>query len=428
MLKGKFMNKIECPHCKEIFQIDKSGYSHILQQVHTQEFKSEVAEAVTKEIANIESQHNTQIQRLEDKVKNTSELAVSKEKRKHDGIIYDKDETINNLKNEIKGYETNKKVEINEAAIPLNNKIKELESQITQSKLSFELDLNKKLQDKKDIYDVENKQLQEEITKLESALDAEKNFKARLSTKMIGESLEQHCESEFNKIRTAAFPTSSFEKDNDINSGSKGDYIFRHFDNSKTETVSIMFEMKNESEKTSTKKKNKDFFKKLDIDRKDKNCEYAVLVSMLESDNEFYNAGIADVSYAYEKMYVIRPQFFIPMITLLTNVAQNALKYKKELALAQKQHIDITKFETDINECRRIFGDHYTNAKKQFESAIKGIDVAIANLEKTKKALETSGSHFGNANKKIANLTIKQLTNNNPTMTAKFQELEIEQT
>jgi hypothetical protein len=257
----------------------------------------------------------------------------------------------------------------------------------------------------------------------DEAIDRLRDMKAKLSTKMVGETLEQHCETEFNRIRATAFPTAYFEKDNDARSGSKGDYIFRDLDGAGTESVSIMFEMKNESDETATKKKNEDFLKELDKDRNEKNCEYAVLVSLLEPESELYNTGIVDVSHRYPKMYVIRPQFFIPMITLLRNAAQNSLQYKNELAIVKEQNIDITNFESELDAFKTGFARNYDLASRKFKTAIEEIDKTITHLQKTKDALLGSENNLRLANNKADDLTVKKLTKNNPTMAAKFAEI-----
>lgn len=281
--------------------------------------------------------------------------------------------------------------------------------------------LEKELAEKslKDKYETQLKDRDEAIERL-------RDMKAKLSTKMVGETLEQHCEIEFNRIRASAFPRAYFEKDNDASSGSKGDFIFRDMDDAQTEIVSIMFEMKNENDQTATKKKNEDFFKELDKDRSEKGCEYAVLVSLLEPDNELYNSGIVDVSHRYPKMYVVRPQFFIPMITLLRNAAMNSLQYKSELALVKAQNVDITRFETQLEDFKTSFGRNWRLASDGFEEAVKRIDEAIKDLEKTKDALYKSANNLRLANDKAEDLTVKKLTRGNPTMAAKFAELKNE--
>ena len=391
------MHEIICPNCKKAFKIDETGYADILKQVRDNEFDKQLNSrldlAEKEKIAAIELE----------KFKITSEL---------DKKAAVKDAEIQELKAKLQNSEITTKLAINEA---VNAVVKERDG------LKSDLDrvpLEKQLAENilKDMYE---KQIKDRDDKIERLLD----MKARLSTKMVGETLEQHCETEFNRIRPAAFSKAYFEKDNDARSGSKGDYIFRDMDETGIEIVSIMFDMKNENSETASKKKNEDFFKEIDKDRNEKNCEYAVIVSLLEPDSELYNSGIVDVSHRYPKMYVIRPQFFIPIITLLRNAAQNALKYKSELELVKAQNVDITTFESDLDTFKTGFAKNYELASKRFKTAIEGIDKTIDHLQKTKDALLGSENNLRLANNKAEDLTIKKLIRNNPTMAEKFGEL-----
>jgi hypothetical protein len=399
------MNEIICPNCQKAFQVDASGLSDIVKQVRDDQFQVEVKDRL--EIAGQEKDTAVQLAKAQMKNSLQAELAG-------------KDKEIGEMNSKIKNADTDKKLEIFEAIKiiekerdDLNNdlRIKETENELKEKlnteKFARQLDLKDETIQMKD----------DEITRL-------KEFKQKLSTKMVGESLEQHCEVEFNKLRATAFQNAYFEKDNDSRSGSKGDFIFRDSDESGTEAVSIMFEMKNESDETATKKKNEDFLKELDKDRNEKHCEYAVLVSLLESDSELYNSGIVDVSHRYEKMYIIRPQFFIPIITLLRNAAQNSLKYKTQLAVMKEQNLDITNFENELDEFKNNFARNYDLASKKFKIAIQEIDKTIDHLQKTKEALLGSENNLRLANNKADDLTVKKLTKNNPTMASKFSDLQ----
>ena len=391
------MHEITCPNCKKAFKIDETGYADILKQVRDNEFEKQL----NSRLSLAEKEKVTAIE-LE-KFKVTSEL---------DKKAAVKDAEIQELKAKLQNSEITTMLAINEA---VNAVVKERDG------LKSDLDrvpLEKQLAENilKDTYE---KQIKDRDDKIERLLD----MKARLSTKMVGETLEQHCETEFNRIRPAAFSKAYFEKDNDARSGSKGDYIFRDMDETGIEIVSIMFDMKNENSETASKKKNEDFFKEIDKDRNEKNCEYAVIVSLLEPDNELYNSGIVDVSHRYPKMYVIRPQFFIPIITLLRNAAQNALKYKSELELVKAQNVDITTFESDLDTFKTGFAKNYEMASKKFKTAIEEIDKTIDHLQKTKDALLGSENNLRLANNKADDLTIKKLIRNNPTMAEKFGEL-----
>lgn len=391
------MKEIRCPKCNEVFTVDESGYAALLSQVRNNEFERELKE---RESA-IHKEHQ-----------NSVALALTEEKAKSEKAILEQKAEIERLKGALELEKSNNELIVKSALQQKDAEILKLKSELELSVKDQELTV-RNLMEK---HNAEIKLKEEEI-------DYYKDFKAKQSTKMIGESLERHCESEFNKIRMTAFPNAYFEKDNDARSGSKGDFIFKESKDG-TEFISIMFEMKNEADTTATKHKNEDFFKELDKDRKEKNCEYAVLVSLLEGDNEFYNNGIVDVSYKYEKMYVIRPQFFIPIITLLRNAALNSLKYKQELQVIKNQNIDITNFEADMNEFKEKFSRNFRLASDKFRTAIDEIDKTILHLQKTKEALISSENNLRLANDKAEDLTIKKLTRNNPTMQAKFEELK----
>lgn len=421
------MNEIICPHCKKAFKVDEAGYADILKQVRDHQFEEEI----TSRLALAEKEKENAIKLAEANIKNTlHEQLAEKDRRltelkaKNDTELAqklaEKELEIAEMKSKIQNAETEKKLALKEA-------IQEIEKEREQLKN----DLKTKELEKQNI---ENSLKQQYITELQNKdaiikykddeIARVKDMKQKLSTKMLGETLEQHCEIEFNKLRPTAFQNAYFEKDNDASGGTKGDYIYRETDGQGNEIISIMFEMKNENDGTATKKKNEDFFTKLDKDRKDKNCEYAVLVSLLESENEFYNNGIVDVSYKYDKMYVIRPQFFIPIITLLRNASMNSLKYKQELNIMRNQNIDITNFEEKINTFKEGFARNYELASRKFKTAIDEIDKTITHLQKTKDALLSSDNNLRLANQKAEDLTIKRLTHGNPTMKAKFDDLK----
>lgn len=392
------MHEIICPNCKKAFKIDEAGYAEILKQVRDHEFEQQLKERL--ELAERDKQ-------------NAVELATTRVTRDSEKAVSAKDAEIQELKAKLDASEDKKKLAITEAVNAVEKDRDELKSDLKQANLEKALS-EKSLKEK---YETQIKDRDGEIERL-------RDMKARLSTKMVGETLEQHCETEFNRIRATAFPRAYFEKDNDARAGSKGDYIFRDSDEADTEIVSIMFEMKNESDETASKKKNEDFLKELDKDRNEKSCEYAVLVSLLEPDSELYNSGIIDVSHRYRKMYVVRPQFFIPIITLLRNAAQNSLKYKTELALVKAQNIDITNFENELEEFKTGFARNYELASKKFKTAIEEIDKTIDHLQKTKEALLGSENNLRLANNKADDLTVKKLTKGNPTMAAKFADLK----
>ena len=482
------MNEIKCPNCGTIFQINETDYDKIVKQIKNQEYDKEIKELENRykkdkeqelEIIrnHIEQEHskdiskkNEEILNLKNEIKNQStslentykdELSKKNEEiinlknelkiqetnmindyeNKKKEVVSKKDEEILNLKNELRNQEATIKNNYLEEINKQNLEIEKLKGELKNKDTKYELDLKTSLNEKdKKITELSNKieiSKQEYINKETNLKDSYENkikmkdeqiayykdFKAKQSTKMIGESLEQHCSMEFNKLR-ALFPHAYFEKDNDCKSGSKGDFIYRDFDSDHTEIVSIMFEMKNEGDTTSSKHKNEDFFKELDKDRNEKNCEYAVLVSLLEIDNELYNTGIVDVSYKYPKMYVIRPQFFIPLITLIRNISLNSLEYKKELVTIQEQNIDITNFEDNMNKFKESFGRNYRLASDKFKKAIEEIDKTIDHLQKTKEALLSSENNLRIANNKAEDLSIRGLTKGNITMSKLFNEVK----
>lgn len=459
-------NEIICPHCTKAFKVDETGYADILKQVRDAEFEQQLNERLTlaeqdklnavalaknqmsSELHKIAATKDIEIQELKAKLdagevakklavtealnviaKERDSLASELEQAKREKLAdaelaqakltqalqtanAKKEVEIQTLKTQLEATKIEQKLKITEAVGSIEKERDALKSSLQQAELKQQLE-EKSLKDK---YETQIKDRDEAIERL-------RDMKARLSTKMVGETLEQHCETEFNRIRATAFPRAFFEKDNDARTGSKGDYIFRDVDEADTEIVSIMFEMKNENDFTAAKKKNEDFLKELDKDRNEKGCEYAVLVSMLEPDSELYNTGIVDVFHRYPKMYVIRPQFFIPMITLLRNAAMNSLAYKSELALVKSQNIDITNFENDLEEFKNKFAYNYNLASKHFDTAIKEIDKSIDHLEKTRKALVGTDRQLRLANDKAQGVTIKKLTRGNPTMSAKFKAL-----
>lgn len=421
------MQEIKCPKCGEVFQVDESGYAAIVKQVRDKEFKKEILErqsvyqtekdsAVKIAVTKIESEKDKEISELRATLKTEKagkQLEIDKITSAKDKQLAEKELEISRLKGELELNKTSTELAVKNAVQQKETTILELESQIKLKNNEWELK-EKSLCEKH----------ADEIKRRDDEIAYYKDFKARQSTKMIGESLEKHCETEFNKLRATAFQNAYFEKDNDIKTGSKGDFIYREYSNDGIEFISIMFEMKNEMDTTATKHKNEDFFKELDKDRKEKNCEYAVLVTMLESDNEFYNSGIVDVSYKYPKMYVVRPQFFIPIITVLRNAALNSLQYRHELELVRNQNIDITHFEENINDFKDKFSKNFRLASEKFQKAIDEIDKTIIHLQKTKEALLSSQNNLRLANNKAEDLTIKKLTKGNPTMAAKFAELE----
>lgn len=431
------MNEIICPHCKKAFTVDEAEYADILQQVRTKAFETELHERLAaaekdklsavqlaeektknqlaseiaerdKEIADIKSRTMAKIKELEAEGELTKMQLEAK-----------KDRELADIKAQLQSLEVEKKLAVSEAVARAEKERDELAGRLEIKDAEQRL-LEASLKEK---YASELRTKDEIIKLKDEEIEMRKDLKARLSTKMVGETLEQHCEIEFEKLRATAFQEASFGKDNDASGGSKGDYIYREYDEHDIEIISIMFEMKNESDETASKKKNEDFLRELDRDRREKHCEYAVLVSLLEAESELYNTGIVDASHKYPKMYVIRPQFFIPIITLLRNAALSSLQYKSELALVKAQSIDITHFEENMEDFKAAFSKNYELAGRRFSEAIDGIDKTIKQLEKTKAALLSSENNLRLANDKAQDLTIKRLTRGNPTMKAKFDEL-----
>lgn len=399
------MQEIKCPKCGEVFQVDESGYASIVKQVRDSEFRKELDSRRTE----LEKERETAV-----------ELAKARTAEELNARLAESESKILRLQSELDRMETEKKLAVNEA-------VADKEKELSQKREEIAL-LNGRIETDTQASRLKEQSLRESYEEKLRGKDEQiayyKDFKARQSTKMVGESLEQHCEIEFNRLRATGFKNAYFEKDNDARTGSKGDYIFRETDENGTEFISIMFEMKNEMDETATKHKNEDFFRELDKDRREKGCEYAVLVSLLESESELYNNGIVDVSHRYEKMYVIRPQFFIPIITLLRNAALNSLEYRRELEEVRNQNIDISRFEADMNDFKDKFSRNYRIASDKFKKAIDEIDKTIDHLQKTKDALLSSENNLRLANNKAEDLSIKRLTRQNPTMAAKFAELE----
>lgn len=424
--------EIKCPNCGQMFKIDESTYASIVKQIRDHEFNKEISEKEKQfllekenalQIAKLKSDNDLKdaLQKKEEQISQLTQELENKENEqkaktlealsKKEKELNDKNNEILQLKAELEKQTVKQELAIHQAVYEKEKEINDLHSQIEKDKNEYFM-TNQSL---KSNYELQLKMKEEEVAFY-------KDFKAKQSTKMIGESLEMHCYTEFNKLRATGFKNAYFEKDNDAREGSKGDFIFRDYDDDGIEIISIMFEMKNEADMTATKHKNEDFFKELDKDRKQKNCEYAVLVSLLEADNALYNEGIVDVSHKYEKMYVIRPQFFIPMITLLRNAAMHSLQYKKELALVREQNIDISHFEENMNTFKEGFGRNYRIASEKFMKAIDEIDKTITHLQKTKEALLSSENNLRLANNKVEDLSIKKLTKNSPTMKALFEK------
>ncbi len=431
------MNEIICPHCHKAFKVDEAGYADILKQVRDHQFEEELQ----NRLALAEKEKESAVKLAEATIKNALQEQLAK---KETEVVRLKSEAAAELAQKL----AQKEAEVAQLKAEKTNELTQLKAQLDNAEVAKKLAITEavqKIEKERDnlLNEVKTKELEKE--NIENSLKQQfhtelqgkeaiikykdeeiarvKDMKAKLSTKMIGETLEQHCETEFNKLRATAFQNAYFEKDNDARSGSKGDFIYKETDDAGNEIISIMFEMKNEGDETATKKKNEDFFKELDKDRNEKKCEYAVLVTMLEADSEYYNTGIVDVSHKYPKMYVVRPQFFIPIITLLRNASMNSMKYKAELALVRNQNIDITNFEEKINTFKEGFARNYELASKKFKTAIDEIDKTIDHLQKTKDALLSSDNNLRLANQKADDLTIKKLTHGNPTMKAKFDEL-----
>jgi len=398
------MNEIICPNCKKVFKVDEAGFADILKQVRDHQFEEELQKRLT--IA--ENEKVNAVKLAEANLKNSLQEDLAK-----------KDKEISELKANIQNAEIEKKLTVTEAIKDIEKERDDLANNLKNKETEKQL-LEKSLNEK---FSAELKTKDDIIKLKDEEIALRKDMKLRLSTKMIGETLEQHCEAEFNKLRATGFQNAYFEKDNDPKSGSKGDYIYKETDESGNEIISIMFEMKNEGDETATKKRNEDFFRELDKDRTEKKCEYAVLVSLLEAESELYNAGIVDVSHKFSKMYVVRPQFFIPIITLLRNAALNSMKYKAEISLIRNQNVDITNFEERINTFKEGFARNYELASRKFKTAIDEIDKTINHLQKTKDVLLSSENNLRLANNRAEDLTIKRLTRGNPTMTAKFEAL-----
>ncbi len=391
------MQDIICPHCQKAFKVDEAGYANILKQVRDSAFEQQLHERLA----------------LADKEKEAAlKLAQAEAAHLLQTAALAKDTEILNLKARLESAELASRLAINEAVSQVERERDSLKNDLKH----FQLERQNAENRLKELHQIQIDDHKQTIERL-------RDMKARLSTKMVGETLEQHCEIEFNRLRATAFAHAYFEKDNDAKTGSKGDFIFRDHDSNGTEIVSIMFEMKNEADVTATKKKNEEFLKELDRDRQEKNCEYAVMVSLLEPDNDLYNSGIVDLSHRYPKMYVVRPQFFIPIITLLRNAAMKSLEYKNELAVMKAQNIDISRFETQLDEFKTSFGRNWRLASEGFAEAVRRIDDAIRDLEKTKDALYKSANNLRLANDKAEDLTIKKLTRDNPTMAAAFDAL-----
>ena len=393
----KKMNEIVCPHCNQAFTIDEAGYADIVNQIRTAEFEKDLHDR----LAEAEKAKQTELKLVEAEATKKAQDEINKQTIE-----------LERLKSELKNANTAKELELNKATAALQKEKEKLEADLKLAGMQKDLEVK----NLKESLESQIKLRDEDITRL-------KEFRARQSTNMVGLSLENYCQDEFNKIRSGAFPKAYFEKDTEVKNNSKGDFIFRDYSDEGVEFISIMFDMKNESETTASKKKNEDFFKELDKDRNDKGCEYAVLVSLLEADSELYNAGIVDVSYKYPKMYVVRPQFFIPLITLLRNASLKTVETKNELAIIKAQNIDVSNFEADLIKFRDAFNVNYDRASKNFQEAIKRIDDSISDLEKVKEALLTTDRNLRLANDKAQDLSVKKLTRNNPTMKKKFDDL-----
>ena len=424
------MQEIKCPKCGEVFQVDESGYAAIVKQVRDEEFKKEIEQrerallseknmAVELAVRQTQAEKDRTIAQLRAQLasgESEKRAALREADARNMLTLTQKDAEIERLKSQIKAGESDRQLAVHSAVSQKDAQIAQLRNEIDRERLTAQLKA-KSIEDQHKL----------EISQKDEQIAYYRDFKARQSTKMIGESLEMHCMTEFNKIRALAFQRATFEKDNDARTGSKGDFIYRESTPEGIEFISIMFEMKNEMDTTATKHRNEDFFKELDKDRREKGCEYAVLVSLLEEGSDLYNGGIVDVSHRYEKMYVIRPQFFIPMITLLRNAALSSLEYRIELENVRRQHIDITNFENELNDFKLKFNKNYDLASRKFKDAIDEIDKTIVHLQKTKDALLSSVNNLRLANNKAMDLSIKRLTKNNPTMQQKFANARSEQ-
>lgn len=396
------MAELKCPHCGQAFTVDDTEVSSIIQQIRDKEFQKDLKSRVSEMEEHMREKHELELEAKENEIKTKDREAYEKEIKKLQERLKKEEAKVTSLQNNLNSSEDKKKIAVMEAVKKVEDEKRDLEGKLTQEK----------------------DRAQFLLTQKDDEIAYYKDLKTRMSTKMVGETLEQHCEIQFNQLRATAFRNAYFEKDNDARSGSKGDYIYRECDENGVEIISIMFEMKNEMDETATKHKNEDFFKELDKDRREKKCEYAVLVSLLEADSELYNGGIVDVSYKYDKMYVIRPQFFIPLITLLRNASLKSLEYKKEITIMKNQNLDILHFEENMNKFKEAFGRNYQIASTKFKKAIEEIDKTIDHLQKTKEALLSSENNLRLANNKAEDLTIKNLTKNNETMQKLFAEVK----
>lgn len=398
------MAELKCPHCGQAFTVDDTEVSSIIQQIRDKEFQKDLESRVSELEEHMREKHELELEAKENEIKSHDREAYEKEIKKLQDRLKKEETKVVSLQNDLNNSEDKKKIAVMEAVKKVEDEKRDLEGKLTQEKDTRQLLLAQK----------------------DEQIAYYKDLKTRMSTKMVGETLEQHCEIQFNQLRATAFRNAYFEKDNDARSGSKGDYIYRECDENGIEIISIMFEMKNEMDETATKHKNEDFFKELDKDRREKKCEYAVLVSLLEADSELYNGGIVDVSYKYDKMYVVRPQCFIPIITLLRNAAMNALIYKQELEVVRNQDIDISNFEDNLLQFKNDFSRNYDLAHNHFDKAINEIDKTIDHLQKVKKELMGSDNQLRIANNKVDEVSVKKLTKGNPTMQAKFREIHEE--
>lgn len=398
------MAELKCPHCGQAFTVDDTEVSSIIQQIRDKEFQKDLKSRVSEMEEHMREKHELELEAKENEIKSQDREAYEKEIKKLQDRLKKEETKVVSLQNDLNNSEDKKKIAVMEAVKKVEDEKRDLEGKLTQEKDTRQLLLAQK----------------------DEQIAYYKDLKTRMSTKMVGETLEQHCEIQFNQLRATAFRNAYFEKDNDARSGSKGDYIYRECDENGIEIISIMFEMKNEMDETATKHKNEDFFKELDKDRREKKCEYAVLVSLLEADSELYNGGIVDVSYKYDKMYVVRPQCFIPIITLLRNAAMNALIYKQELEVVRNQDIDISNFEDNLLQFKNDFSRNYDLAHNHFDKAINEIDKTIDHLQKVKKELMGSDNQLRIANNKVDEVSVKKLTKGNPTMQAKFREIHEE--
>ena len=431
------MAELKCPHCGQVFTVDGSELDSIVKQIRDGEFRHDVDERVAETVRSLTEKHEIELKAKEADVRLKTQEQHEKELAKLREELQKVENQKQALQAKVDAADDKQRLAVQDAVKKLEDKNQALESE--KKELQLEIQQNENLRElavrkavdeiKDEKQEIERKLISEKekydaiVAEKDTQINYYKDLKTKMSTKMVGETLEQHCEIQFNQLRATAFKNAYFEKDNDVKSGSKGDYIYRECDELGNEIVSIMFEMKNELDETATKHKNEDFFKELDKDRKEKNCEYAILVSMLEADSELYNAGIVDVSYKYDKMYVVRPQCFIPIITLLRDAAMNALAYKQELAVVKNQNIDITNFEDNLLKFKDDFGRNYSLAHDHFDKAIEEIDKTIAHLEKVKKELQGSDNQLRLANNKVEDVTVKKLTKNNPTMQAEFEKV-----